>query len=228
MPDMQATTMKGPGTALTAPAPESTYVEVNPVSDDTAPARKPISRRLRFEILRRDNYACRYCGGSAPDVALTVDHVLPVALGGGDDPSNLVTACAGCNAGKTSTSPSSRVVADVSAAALMYARALAQAVTERTTKLDAEEELIRTFWKDWDQFMPGKCPPLSSHWERTILNYWEAGLTPDDLNRYMQIAQCALDVEWQDTWRYFCGCCRNELERRHARARELIDNGEVR
>ena len=30
-----------------------------------------VSKRLRFEILRRDNHACRYCGQMAPDVKLT-------------------------------------------------------------------------------------------------------------------------------------------------------------
>lgn len=52
-----------------------------------------VSKRTRYEVLRRDNHTCRYCGGSAPDVRLTVDHVLPVTLGGSDDPSNLVAAC---------------------------------------------------------------------------------------------------------------------------------------
>ena len=40
-----------------------------------------VSRRLRFEILRRDNYTCCYCGAKSPDVTLAVDHVLPVTLG---------------------------------------------------------------------------------------------------------------------------------------------------
>lgn len=55
-----------------------------------------VSKRTRFEVLRRDNHTCRYCGQAAPDVKLTVDHVTPVALGGTDDPANLVTACAEC------------------------------------------------------------------------------------------------------------------------------------
>lgn len=62
-----------------------------------------VSKRLRYEILRRDNHTCRYCGASAPDVPLRVDHVTPVALGGTDEPSNLVTSCEPCNSGKTST-----------------------------------------------------------------------------------------------------------------------------
>lgn len=62
-----------------------------------------VSKRLRYEILRRDKFACRYCGAKAPDAPLRVDHVTPVALGGTDDPTNLVTSCEPCNAGKTST-----------------------------------------------------------------------------------------------------------------------------
>ena len=63
-----------------------------------------VTKRVRFEVLRRDNHTCRYCGASAPDTTLTVDHVTPVALGGSHDPSNLVAACKDCNAGKASTS----------------------------------------------------------------------------------------------------------------------------
>ncbi|MCX4232088.1 HNH endonuclease [Streptomyces ortus] len=61
-----------------------------------------VSKRLRYEILRRDRYTCRYCGASAPEAPLRVDHVTPVALGGTDHPSNLVAACEPCNSGKTS------------------------------------------------------------------------------------------------------------------------------
>lgn len=72
-----------------------------------------VSKRLRYEVLRRDNHACRYCGATAPDVKLNVDHVIPTSLGGPDKPTNLVTACADCNAGKTSSMPNAMVIADV-------------------------------------------------------------------------------------------------------------------
>lgn len=39
------------------------------MSDGT---RKPISKRLRYEILRRDDHQCRYCGATAPHTPLTV------------------------------------------------------------------------------------------------------------------------------------------------------------
>jgi hypothetical protein len=62
--------------------------------------RRFISTSLRFAILRRDHFRCRYCGHRAPDVRLEIDHVLPWSRGGDNSPANLVTACEDCNAGK--------------------------------------------------------------------------------------------------------------------------------
>jgi len=62
--------------------------------------RTSLPQSLRFDILRRDNFTCRYCGRSSPDVVLHVDHVTAVANGGTDDPANLITSCSDCNFGK--------------------------------------------------------------------------------------------------------------------------------
>ncbi len=62
--------------------------------------RKAISKKLRFEVFKRDAFTCQYCGRSAPDVVLNVDHINPVAKGGGADILNLITACVDCNQGK--------------------------------------------------------------------------------------------------------------------------------
>lgn len=78
-----------------------------------------VSKKLRFEIFRRDRFACRYCGKSAMDGAvLEVDHVIPRVDGGGDIPTNLVTACDACNSGKSDTALESRAVQDVPEGAL--------------------------------------------------------------------------------------------------------------
>lgn len=63
--------------------------------------RKDVSPGVRFKVLERDSFTCQYCGRSAPDVVLHVDHVVPVSKGGSNDPSNLVTACETCNLGKS-------------------------------------------------------------------------------------------------------------------------------
>jgi 5-methylcytosine-specific restriction endonuclease McrA len=54
----------------------------------------------RSELFARDGYACVYCGRSAPEVELTVDHVEPRRLGGDNSSGNLVTACRTCNRDK--------------------------------------------------------------------------------------------------------------------------------
>lgn len=62
--------------------------------------RKSIGPKLRFEVFKRDSFRCQYCGRSAPDVILEVDHVKPVAEGGKNTLLNLVTSCRDCNRGK--------------------------------------------------------------------------------------------------------------------------------
>lgn len=62
--------------------------------------RKSLSNKTRFEIFKRDNFTCQYCGKSAPEVVLNVDHIEPVSKGGSNDISNLITSCFECNNGK--------------------------------------------------------------------------------------------------------------------------------
>lgn len=64
------------------------------------PPRIALSKKARFEVLKRDKFSCQYCGAKAPDALLHVDHVVPVVEGGGNDMLNLVSACAACNGGK--------------------------------------------------------------------------------------------------------------------------------
>ena len=62
--------------------------------------RKAISVKLRFEVFKRDNFTCQYCGRKSPDVILHVDHIDPVKNGGDNNIINLITSCADCNFGK--------------------------------------------------------------------------------------------------------------------------------
>lgn len=66
-----------------------------------AAKRKPMSKKTRFEVFKRDGFKCMYCGAEAPKAVLHVDHVNPVANGGGNDLLNLVTSCSDCNSGKS-------------------------------------------------------------------------------------------------------------------------------
>lgn len=63
-----------------------------------------IPAKLRFDVMRRDNFRCHYCGRTGEQVELEVDHIIPVAKGGKSELNNLVTACKECNRGKRDTS----------------------------------------------------------------------------------------------------------------------------
>ncbi len=63
--------------------------------------RKPISARLRWIILCRDNFKCKACGISSIDSVLHIDHIYPISLGGETIDENLRCLCAECNMGKS-------------------------------------------------------------------------------------------------------------------------------
>lgn len=72
-------------------------------------SRKALSKKIRFEVFKRDNFTCQYCGRMAPDVVLEVDHINAVANGGDNDILNLVTSCFDCNRGKSKTKLSDKI-----------------------------------------------------------------------------------------------------------------------
>lgn len=66
-----------------------------------------INIRLRFMVLRRDNFKCKICGKSPatdPNIVLHVDHILAWAKGGETVIENLQTLCSDCNIGKSDLS----------------------------------------------------------------------------------------------------------------------------
>ncbi len=63
-----------------------------------------VSWRLRFLVMRRDNFMCRLCGVSPalkPGTLLVVDHIEPWDSGGETEMENLQTLCEPCNGGKS-------------------------------------------------------------------------------------------------------------------------------
>lgn len=62
------------------------------------------SLRLRYQVLKRDNFSCCQCGASpAKDssVTLHIDHIIPWSKGGQTTLDNLQTLCSKCNLGKS-------------------------------------------------------------------------------------------------------------------------------
>ena len=63
--------------------------------------RVSLTKKVRFEVFKRDGFRCVYCGGMPPNVLLEADHVVPVSKGGTNHIDNLVCSCYDCNRGKS-------------------------------------------------------------------------------------------------------------------------------
>lgn len=180
--------------------------------------RKGISKKLRFDVFKRDAFRCTYCGRQPPDVTLVADHVLPVKEGGETIAANLVTSCFDCNAGK-----GARVLGDVpppyqSDAILAQ---LQQDAERRTLMLgmassgakdnNAIQVALDTVYQWWYDLVG-----TSSGWHsKTVQRFLNGRLSLGDLNeaihatdRWLQKpAQQRRSIYAYDAWRYFCGCC---------------------
>jgi hypothetical protein len=59
-----------------------------------------VSPSKRWGVFERYGFKCVYCGRTAQETTLEIDHVIPVSKGGTNAERNLVTACSECNLGK--------------------------------------------------------------------------------------------------------------------------------
>jgi hypothetical protein len=130
-----------------------------------------IGKTLRFEVFKRDGFACQYCGKRPPDTILEVDHIDPRANGGTDIEINLITSCFDCNRGKAA-----RKLGDVHPrpdADLAYlevqqevaeAKRYLEASKIREQAVDIVRERLIEIWSEI--FTSDECPTDSqwNHW----------------------------------------------------------------
>lgn len=132
--------------------------------------RRPISKTLRFEVFKRDSFKCQYCGSEAPNVLLHIDHIKPVAAGGTNELTNLITSCMACNLGKSDTPLTDQ-------AAVNKARAQLDELQERREQLelmmqwreslrDLDQEAVDRLADYWSKHTPGWS--VSDHGKRNI------------------------------------------------------------
>lgn len=132
--------------------------------------RRPVRLKDRFEVFKRDEFTCVYCGRTVPQVTLEIDHLVPVAEGGGSEVENLVTSCWDCNRGKGARPldrPAPIVDLDSKTEVLKererQVRAYNEAKAEQRERRGADYQRVIDYWHEaW-----GEAPPL----ERWYLPY---------------------------------------------------------
>lgn len=125
--------------------------------------RKAISKKIRFEVFKRDKFTCQYCGRKAPDVVLNVDHINPVAEGGTNDILNLITACFACNNGKRAIPLSQSEVLDKQ--------------RKQMEELQERREQIEMMF-EWKQSLDD----LSDYSSSLLIEYIESLISPNTIN----------------------------------------------
>jgi hypothetical protein len=174
-----------------------------------------VSKRLRFEILKRDQNRCKNCGRGPDEVVLNVDHVIPVSLGGKDDPTNLRTLCRDCNSGKSSTPTDAPVVADVADDATRWAAAIRKAAEE--ARLHDNTEVYDAVVNAWTSYRRREIP---ADYMEAIDRFLDAGLPAEDIVQMARVADAKPSV--YDRWAYFCGCCWSRLTQLQERATQIV------
>lgn len=148
-----------------------------------------VTKRLRYEVLRRDDHTCQYCGEAAPDVTLHVDHIIPVALGGTDQPGNLVAACKDCNLGKSSVPSDAPLIDGINSRAAAYALDMTDRMTRIRATLELEDEYLTEFedaWKLWRR--DGEHLPLPSDYRSGVYRFARMGVPMRLLERAIETA----------------------------------------
>ena len=188
--------------------------------------RKPISKRLRFEVYKRDEFACTYCGRTPPSVELVLDHVVPHADGGEDDATNLVTSCQDCNAGKSNV-PLGDVMPHLNPAEVDRMAERVEVMREyRKWRVEYDTELrqlLTPIWAAWVDAFNGwtdtdgtmRDPEVDFPSERVVLEHL-TDLSADEITEAVRIAAWKRRKEGlyrSQTLSYFYGTLRGMARR---------------
>jgi len=132
--------------------------------------RAGLGKKIRFEVFKRDSFACQYCGANAPDVLLHVDHIIAVANGGKNEITNLITSCFACNSGKGARALSDQTV-------LLKQRRQLEELNERRQQL----EMMAEWRKGLDELATSKVNLVAQ--QISVKLQWKKGTTVNDYGR---------------------------------------------
>ena len=170
--------------------------------------RKALSKKIRFDIFKRDYFTCQYCGDTPPKVVLQVDHINPVKLGGTNEQDNLITSCQPCNIGKGAGSLSN----------------IPQSLKNKAENIAEKEEQIKGYNKilkkqaariekeSWSVIdaLYGKQETTKSRF--TTVKRFIVALGVYEVLEAAEIAE-QKHLNISGTFSYFCGICYNKLGR---------------
>lgn len=174
-------------------------------------ARKPLGKKTRFDVFKRDGFTCVYCGGQPPKVTLHCDHVIAVANGGTNDIDNLVTACDACNLGKGARELTTVPLTIEQKTALLRERedqiaAFNDLLTEKSDRIERTAWIVASvFLSQWNE------DGIRKDWFASIKRFVES-LPLDDMEGAANRAVAKQPHNKNACFSYFCGICWNLIK----------------
>ena len=170
--------------------------------------RKAVSKKDRFDVFKRDNFACQYCGAHPPNVLLHVDHIRPVADGGDNDFDNLVTACESCNLGKGARSLEC-VPQSLAEKAVAVAERESQLLGYQEVLEQRRQRIEEELWRVAEELDPG-CSEGGMQRDRTAsIRRFNERLGVHAVFEAATLARAKFPYGGKKTFLYFCGICWN-------------------
>ena len=174
--------------------------------------RKPIGKKLRFEVFKRDSFTCQYCGGVPPRVVLHVDHIVAVARGGDNAIDNLATACSACNLGKGAR--------DLKIAPVSLAKKAA-AIAEAEARLRGYNDILNAQRSRIEADIWRVVLELTGERETTRAKFASIKTFVNRLGVHevldaVEVAQGRRPVADYAQWQYFCGVCWTKIRSNEA------------
>jgi hypothetical protein len=172
-----------------------------------------LSKKIRFEIFKRDGFQCAYCGKTPPEVALEIDHIHPKSKKGKDDINNLITACFDCNRGKKN------ITLDK----------IPNKLNENLEILKIKEEQLKEYNKfikiidkrinnnvDYIESIFKECFPEYNFMQtfKFSIKRFFTNLSLREIEESMNIA-LSKEISADRTIKYFCGVCHNKIKNKN-------------
>ncbi len=172
-----------------------------------------MNKKTRFEVFKRDGFACAYCGKSPPQVTLEVDHIEPIAKGGENDFNNYITACFDCNRGKRDI--------PLCKAPLQLSENL-EVLKEKETQLDEYRKFVRKIEnrikreiadvdKIFQKYYEGRS--LSQNFKKRSVKKFLSLLLKHEVVEAMKLAVEKDFDDPEDCVKYFCGICWRKINK---------------
>ena len=171
-----------------------------------------VSKKIRFEVFKRDNFTCGYCGKKPPEVVLEIDHINPKSKGGIDDINNLLSACFDCNRGKKNIkldkiSPQLQenleILKEKEIQLKEYNRFTEKILKRKRKEMEEVNQIYTNYFPQWK---------LSEKFIDTSLKRFFNILPKEEIIRAMHIA-CSKINDNEKAINYFCGICWNKIKK---------------